>query len=155
MGRPRQPIVLRVGQRYLRRRDVLLEMRHGRRPGNRQHCGRVLQQPCQRDLKRRRIVRCRNFGQRVAPNIPRIERKVWNERQVVLFAIPQHRFALAIADVVTVLHASDIDYLSGARHLIAIDVGKADAPNLAGVAQLAQRADLFFEWDRRITACSW
>src|SRR5262249_47799485 len=93
-------------QEQLRSRDVLLEMLDLRRPGNRQHHPRALQRPRERHLSRRRPqLRAHLRQRRVVPGqLTGAEREPRNEADVALLAERQHVLALAIEQVVLVLH---------------------------------------------------
>ena len=78
-----------------------------------------MQEPCQRDLSRRGLVRCCGEFQDAARSIQfaLFHREPWDEAEVVLFAELQDRFVGAVGDDGFILDADDGDRFGRARFL--------------------------------------
>src|SRR5258707_1103436 len=98
-----------------RRGDVLLEMRDLAGARNRQHDWAALQEPGERDLAGARLVLVRDRVQRRAGLRRRagIERRPGDEADVVLLAIFERGLAVAVDEIIAVLHRGDRENFLG------------------------------------------
>ena len=118
-----------VAARVVKRRDgahVRLEVRDLRGARDRQQHGRVVEQPAELE---------RGLAQPLAERAPR------EERDALVLAGLQHVLGGEQAAVVLVLHGDDARDRLRRAQLLDRDVRDPDQPDLALVAELAQRAD--------------
>ena len=93
----------------------------------------MMQQPRQGELRDRSAV---DFGCSVqfAARVGEFTcgyREPWDKRNFMFRAVFDHVFVAAVADVVLVLHADDLDYLTGLIDLVRFHLAETDVANLS------------------------
>src|SRR3984885_269619 len=106
-----------------------------------------MQQPCQGELRDGCAM---GFGRGVelAARLRQFARCYWkpgDEAEFVLRAIFDDVFVLAVAEVVLILHADDLDYLSRLIDLVRLYLAQAYVADLALFLQLFDRAEGFLD----------
>src|SRR6266487_694716 len=127
----------------LERSEVLPQVLERERAGDRQRRGRALQEPSERNLLRRGAVSVGNLGQLRAPHTA--EREEGDEHDPFGGAVVDHLVVRALDEAVPVLNRSDRHDVAGLLDLVDTDLGEADAPDLAAVAVLLDRAEAVVE----------
>src|SRR5437764_1389871 len=137
VGADGTPHVVPVGWIYNAARDtidvvcgqVLLEVSDRGRPGDQQHPVVARQQPCERDLRRRRVVPAGHLGDRRilgqggrAAGERRSEWEERHERDLPLATGLEHGLVLSVEDAVGVLNLADADKLERSYHRLDADV---------------------------------
>ena len=123
-------------------------------PGIGRMTGRLLQQPGQRHLGRRRAELAGDVGDRAVRcgEVTGGDREPRDEGDVLGGRVVEDVLALPVGQVVEVLHADDVDDLARRLQLLDRDLGDADVADLALVLQLLERAELVGQRDLRVDA---
>src|SRR4051812_15334385 len=127
-----------VGELERRGLHVVLEVIDLRRARDRQHHGRAMQQPGERELRRRCPVPLRDRGERATRvrQAARVQREPRDEPDVLALAGLEYRLRRAVAEVVPVLDARDGRERAHLVELRHVDLGEPDEADLPLLAQL-------------------
>src|SRR5438105_9106317 len=100
-----------------------------------------MQQPCDRELRHGRAVTFCNLIELAAwlGEFARCDREPRNKCETHALAVLQHLLALAVGDVVFVLHAYDVDNTARLFNLLDRNLAQTDETNLALLPQLLDR----------------
>ncbi len=147
-------VPFRVVQTQTRSRDVFFQVRDPRCPRDGQHHRRVVQQPRHRQLRYSRTMSPRRLIQRSAgtSEFTGSHREPGNEGDIVILAVLQHRFMLAIEKIVAVLHTDDGNCLLCPLDLGHRNFGEPDVPDLAFLLCFLQSASALFNGHLRVDA---
>src|ERR1700728_4340854 len=129
-------------------------MSNRRGPRDWQYDGRVVQQPCDRQLRDCSAVDVCNRVQ-LATGLGQLascDRKPWYESKLVLLAILQDVLVLAVTYVIQVLHADDLDHLPSLVNLGGLYLTETDMADFALLLQFCNDLERLFDGDLGINA---
>src|SRR3954454_25054938 len=87
------------------------------------------------------MMRLRDTGQNVVPNSTSAQREPWNKCEVILFAMVDDVFPLAVEYAIAVLHGDNLRNSSRTLNVLTGDVGESDQANFAFCLQLGESLD--------------
>src|SRR5436305_6317519 len=132
------------GELDVRGGDVLLEVLDRASAGDGKHHGAAGEQPGDRHLPRRRVVRGRDLGDRPArlSETAGGQREPRDEADAVGLAVVEHFFGLPVGEVVEVLHRGDLEDSLRRLDLLDGDLRQPEMADLALVLELLHEPEL-------------
>ena len=143
-----------AGELELCCRDVLLDVLDRARARDRQHHGATGEQPGERHLPGRRVVRGCDLGDRPARlgQLAGGQRELRDEADALLLAVLEDVLGLTVDEVVAVLHRGHLEDLLRRLDLLDGDLGQAEVTDLALVLELLHQPELLLARDLGVDA---